>query len=80
MAVLPDPLAADAVVMIDSDTRTLAVRPAQGRGYPGFLWRQALQQLRAAELSGRWDALSTVPGLDSRRNQVSRGAPAGDGS
>jgi hypothetical protein len=52
MAVLPDPLAADAVVMIVSDTRTLAVRPGEASGYAPHLWRVGHRALVESEEVG----------------------------
>jgi hypothetical protein len=49
---VPDPLAADARVDVDPDSRTLIVRPAtDADGYAKLLWRQGHQAIVEAEES-----------------------------
>jgi hypothetical protein len=52
---LPDPLAADGVINIDPDTRTVIVKPAaDASGYAKLLWRAGHAKLREAEQAGRY--------------------------
>jgi hypothetical protein len=51
---LPDPLAADGVINIDPDSRTVIVKPApDASGYAKSLWWEGHQALTEAERTGR---------------------------
>jgi hypothetical protein len=74
---LPQPQAIDAVVFVDTLTRTLSVRLSdQAGGYERLLWTQAWQALRRAQEAG-WPASGApwvwadVPGA----RQVVHGEP-----
>ena len=76
---VPRPLAADGVVVNDPATRTLIVKPAKA-GYASLLWREAHQELAAAEESGRYYATPTVWASGPQGRGIARGRPAEDGS
>jgi hypothetical protein len=54
---VPDPLAADGRVTVDSASRTLIVKPAEATGHAAVLWRSAHRDLLRAEESGRYYAV-----------------------
>jgi hypothetical protein len=79
VAEVRSPLAADGVVVNDSATRTLVVRPAKAGSYAGLLWRQGCRKLLQAEQNGRYGPrIVWAHGLG--RREIARGQPVDDGS
>ena len=78
---LPDPLAFHAVVVNDSSTRTLIVKPAEPLGYGAVLWRQAHRDLVEDQKFRRYGYTPpTVWAHTPSRRDVAQGVPALDGS
>jgi hypothetical protein len=75
---VPDPLATDAKVIVDSAERTLIVKPKVMTGHAALLWRQGHRDLVKAEEAGRYG--ETVWAHGAGRREISRGEPAEDGS
>jgi hypothetical protein len=69
---VPDPLAADAVVVKDPAEWSLIAKPAQTSGHAALLWRQGLRAL--AE-----DASSDVWAYVGHDHRIARGMPEEDG-
>ena len=73
---LPNPLAADAVVVRGPAEWSLIVKPAQTNGYAALLWRQGLRALIEAEEAGTApDVWAHVGG-----QRIARGTPEEDGT
>jgi hypothetical protein len=73
---LPQPLAVDAVVSVDADSRTLAVRlPDAAGGHAQSLWRQAHLALLTAERSGFRSRVPPVWAHTDRRRDIAHGRP-----
>jgi len=84
---LPDPLAADGVVVNDIATRTLVVKPAKAGSYAGLLWREGHRKLMQADQGARTyqDLINGNYARDvwasgAGRREIARGKPAADGS
>ena len=78
---LPDPLAFHAVVVNDSSTRTLIVRPAEQRGYSAVLWRQAHGEFMEDQKFRRYGwTPPTVWAHTPSRREAAQGAIDLDGS
>jgi hypothetical protein len=74
--VLPSPLAVDAVVSVDFDSRALAVRlPDAAGGHAQSLWRQAHLALLAAERAGFRSRVPAVWAHTDRRRDIAHGRP-----
>jgi hypothetical protein len=74
--VLPSPLAVDAVVSVDFDSRTLAVRlPDAAGGHTQSLWRQGHLALLTAEQSGFRSRVPAVWAHTDRRRDIAHGRP-----
>jgi hypothetical protein len=74
--VLPEPLAVDAAVDVDFDSRVLAVRlPDAAGGHTQSLWRQAHLALLAAERSGFRSRVPSVWAHTDRRRDLAHGRP-----
>ena len=74
--VLPSPLAVDAVVSIDYDSRVLGVRlPDAAGGHTQSLWRAAHRALLTAEQSGFRSRVPTVWAHTDRRRDIAHGRP-----
>jgi hypothetical protein len=67
---VPDPLAADAVVVKDPAEWSLIVKPAQTSGHAALLWRQGLRALAEDASSDVW---AHVGG-----HRIARGMPEED--
>jgi hypothetical protein len=75
--VLPSPLAIDAAVDIDFDSRTLAVRlpDAAAGGHATSLWRAAHLALLRAEQAGSRSRVPAVWAHTDRRRDIAHGRP-----
>jgi len=72
--VLPSPLAVDAAVDVDFDSRTLAARLPDGAGgHAQSMWRQAHAALLAAERSGFRTRVPAVWAHTDQRRDVAPG-------
>jgi len=70
-AVLPDPLAADAVVV--NDPASLLVKPAQTSGWAPLLWRRAIRAMLQAE-----DGREIWAYVGRSRHRIAPGMPEED--
>jgi hypothetical protein len=69
----PEPLAADAMVVVDRSEWSLFVRPVETSGHAALLWRQGIRAMAEDPGNEVW----AYVGHDHR---IARGAPEDDGT